>query len=95
MVAPHGAARRAEYRAACPSLQVQIHRYHRAMRIAALGIGVLLVLAGLVWIAQGLNLAWAPASFMTADRLWVLIGAITAAGGAVLIGWARSGVAPR
>lgn len=59
------------------------------MRVAWLVLGVLLVGAGLVWIAQGLNLPWAPASFMTADRLWVLIGAITVAGGAVVIGWSR------
>lgn len=59
------------------------------MRVAWLVLGVLLVAAGLVWIAQGLNLPWAPSSFMTADRLWVLIGAVTVAGGAVVIGWAR------
>lgn len=60
------------------------------MRTMALVIGVLLVLAGLVWIAQGLNLPFAPRSFMTADRAWVLYGAITVVGGAALVGWARS-----
>jgi len=64
-------------------------RYHRRMRIAALVLGVLIVLAGLVWIAQGLNLPFAPRSFMTADRTWVLLGAITAVAGALLVGWAR------
>lgn len=64
-------------------------RYHRPMRIIVLVIGVMLVLGGLVWIAQGLNLPFAPRSFMTADRAWVLYGAITAVGGAVLVGWAR------
>ena len=49
----------------------------------------MLVLAGLVWIAQGLNLPWAPRSFMTADRTWIVIGAATALAGAVLIGWSR------
>ena len=58
------------------------------MRTMALVIGVLLVLAGLVWIAQGLNLPFAPRSFMTADRAWVLYGAITAVGGGALVGWA-------
>ena len=48
-----------------------------------------MVLGGLVWIAQGLNLPFAPQSFMTADRLWVLIGAMTALGGVVVVGWAR------
>jgi hypothetical protein len=59
------------------------------MRAAVSVIGVLLVLAGLVWVAQGLNLPFAPRSFMTADRAWILIGAITAAAGALLFGWAR------
>ncbi len=52
-------------------------------------LGVLVVLGGLVWIAQGLDLPFAPTSFMTADRLWVFIGAVAALTGAVLIGWAR------
>jgi hypothetical protein len=59
------------------------------MRVTLLAIGVLLVLAGLVWVAQGMNLPFAPRSFMTSERSWVLIGAITAVGGGVLIGWAR------
>ena len=63
--------------------------YDRCMRVLYLIIGAVLVLGGLVWIAQGLDLPFAPTSFMTADRLWVLIGAATALGGAVLIGWAR------
>jgi hypothetical protein len=65
-----------------------------AMRIAALVIGTLLVLAGLVWIAQGLNLPLAPRSFMTADRTWVLLGAVTAVAGAALVGWSRSRRSP-
>jgi hypothetical protein len=59
------------------------------MRSTVAVIGVLLVLAGLVWVAQGLNLPFAPRSFMTADRAWVLIGAITVAAGAGAFGWAR------
>ncbi len=59
------------------------------MRPLLLVLGILLIGAGLVWLAQGLNLPFAPASFMTADRTWILIGAITAAAGAVLVGWAR------
>ena len=60
------------------------------MRPTLLVLGILLVLAGLVWTAQGLNLPLAPRSFMTADRAWILIGAVTTVGGAVLIGWART-----
>ena len=69
--------------------QVRFERYDRGMRITLLGLGILLVLSGLVWIAQGLNLPFAPRSFMTADRAWIFIGAVTAVGGAVLIGRAR------
>ena len=59
------------------------------MRPLHLTLGLLLVVAGLVWLAQGLDLPFAPTSFMTNDRSWVLIGAITAAAGVVLIWWSR------
>jgi len=59
------------------------------MRITFLVLGVLLVLAGLVWVAQGLNLPFAPRSFMTADRTWIVFGAVAAMGGALLVRWAR------
>ncbi len=65
------------------------------MRLVLLAIGVLLVLAGAVWIAQGLDLPFAPSSFMTADRTWVLIGAVTVLGGTVLIGWTRRAARPK
>ena len=81
--------RRAEYYPSVTGPQVVSRGYHRAMRVTLLAIGVLLVLAGLVWVAQGLNLPFAPKSFMTADRLWVLLGAATAVAGVAVIGWAR------
>ena len=60
------------------------------MRALVIVLGVLLVvLGGLVWIAQGLNLPFAPRSFMTADRLWIVIGAVTVVAGVVVVGWAR------
>ena len=61
----------------------------RPMRIAAIVIGILLIAVGLVWIAQGLDLPFAPQSFMTADRTWVVIGAAAALGGAVVAIWGR------
>ena len=64
------------------------------MRTVLLVIGILLILAGGVWIAQGLNLPFAPRSFMTSDRTWILIGAVTAVAGGVLLSWARSREVP-
>jgi uncharacterized membrane protein len=61
------------------------------MRTGGIVLGVLLILGGLVWMAQGLDLPFAPRSFMTADRLWILIGAITIVAGIVIVGWARQG----
>lgn len=84
------AARRAEYCARRHAPQVEMRRYDRSMRhTGRLLLGALLVVSGLVWIAQGLNLSWAPRSFMTADRLWVFIGAVAVVAGATVIGWAR------
>ena len=45
-------------------------------------IAVLLILSGLVWILQGVNIL--PGSFMTGDPQWAINGAITAAIGAGL-----------
>jgi hypothetical protein len=59
------------------------------MRVAQLVLGIVLTLSGAVWIAQGLNLPFAPRSFMTADRAWILIGAATVVAGIVMVGWSR------
>ena len=48
-------------------------------------LAAVLVLAGLVWLAQGLNLPFAPGSFMTADPLWAVIGAATALAGLAVL----------
>ncbi len=55
------------------------------MRAPLIVLGILLLGAGLVWVAQGLNLPFAPRSFMTADRTWVVIGAVAVLGGAAVI----------
>ena len=44
-------------------------------------LAALLVLGGAVWLAQGLNLPFAPGSFMTGDPWWVVIGALAVLGG--------------
>ena len=59
------------------------------MRNVALVLGALVVLGGLVWIAQGLNLPFAPRSFMTADRTWIALGALAVALGGATVSWAR------
>ena len=59
------------------------------MRIGLLALGILLGLAGLVWIAQGMNLPFAPRSFMTADRTWIVLGAVAVVAAVVVIGRAR------
>lgn len=59
------------------------------MRIGLGVLGVLVALGGLVWIAQGLNLPFAPRSFMTADRAWVVVGALAVLAGILLIGRSR------
>ncbi len=56
------------------------------MRNVSIVLGILLVLGGLVWVAQGLDLPFVPQSFMTADRTWIVLGA-----GAVLLGIALLG----
>jgi hypothetical protein len=49
--------------------------------------GVLLVLMGIVWILQGINVL--PGSFMTGQTKWAVIGMITAAIGIALLVFAR------
>ena len=58
------------------------------MKLAA---GIILVIAGVVWILQGLDAAFAPKSFMTDDRQWVLWGGLALISGAVLIWFGRRG----
>jgi hypothetical protein len=45
-------------------------------------IAVLLILAGVIWILQGVNIL--PGSFMTGDPQWAINGAITAVVGIAL-----------
>ena len=49
-------------------------------------LGVLLAVAGAVWILQGLNII-VSSSFMTGDRLWVVLGAVAVVGGVALSRW--------
>lgn len=49
--------------------------------------GVLLILMGIVWILQGINVL--PGSFMTGQRKWAVNGAIAAIIGIALLVFAR------
>ena len=60
------------------------------MRVPLLIIGLVLMLGGLVWIAQGLNLPFAPRSFMTADRSWIVFGSIAVLVGGI-VAWRAAG----
>jgi hypothetical protein len=59
------------------------------MRTVATALGLLLALGGAVWIAQGLNLPFAPRSFMTADRTWIVLGFLAVVAGFATVRWAR------
>ena len=61
------------------------------MRRVAGILGLLLAVGGAVWIAQGLNLPFAPRSFMTADRTWIVLGFIAVLAGIATFRWARRG----
>lgn len=61
----------------------------RPMRTVAMVLGVLLTVGGAVWIAQGLNLPFAPRSFMTADRTWIVLGFLAVVAGFATVRWAR------
>lgn len=56
-----------------------------------LATGIFLILAGAVWVLQGLNVAFAPESFMTANGWWVVWGAVAIVIGIVLVFRSRTG----
>jgi hypothetical protein len=59
------------------------------MRMAWLATGFVLIGAGLVWVAQGLNLPFAPGSFMTSQPVWAGIGLVAVATGVVAVARGR------
>jgi hypothetical protein len=55
------------------------------MRDLSRALGIILGIMGAIWIMQGLDIDFAPQSFMTGDPLWVVLGAVAVlAGGALL-----------
>ena len=61
------------------------------MRRAAFVLGLLVALAGLVFSLQGAGIL--PGSYMTGDRLWLVIGLLMVVAGAGLAAWGRRGTA--
>ena len=59
--------------------------YDPCVRTLLVVVGIVLILGGLVWMAQGLNLPFAPRGFMTSDRTWIVLGAIAVMGGGFLV----------
>jgi uncharacterized membrane protein HdeD (DUF308 family) len=57
------------------------------MRIAMNFAGALLLMMGVVWILQGINIL--PGSFMTGQKQWAVYGAIAAVIGIALLVMAR------
>ncbi|MGM1063029.1 hypothetical protein [Saccharothrix sp. Mg75] len=53
------------------------------MKKLSIGAGVLLVLLGAVWTAQGLG--YLEGSFMTGQELWTAIGLLCVVGGGALL----------
>lgn len=51
--------------------------------------GALLAVAGVIWMLQGFDVAFAPQSFMTGSLQWVFWGGASVAAGAGLIWWDR------
>jgi hypothetical protein len=57
------------------------------MKILATVLGILLVLIGVVWILQGINVL--PGSFMSGQTKWAINGGIAVVAGALLFLWSR------
>jgi uncharacterized membrane protein HdeD (DUF308 family) len=51
--------------------------------------GIVLIVSGVVWMLQGMNSRYAPRSFMTDSREWILFGAIAVALGVWMTASAR------
>jgi hypothetical protein len=55
------------------------------MVIARRVVGVVLILAGAVWIGQGTNVI--HGSSMTGSAFWAIVGTVCVVAGLVLLGW--------
>ncbi|WP_432769701.1 MAG: hypothetical protein HEQ22_02860 [Sphingopyxis sp.] len=61
-----------------------------ALKGAMTVVGIALMMMGLLWVLQGLDIVrWPASSFMLGDITWTRNGAILAAAGALLVVLAR------
>ncbi len=62
------------------------------IRILATILGVIAIVAGLLFVAQGTGVVlWPADSFMLSDRAWAVRGAVLAAVGGIIVWLARRG----
>ena len=52
-------------------------------------LGIVLVVAGAVWAAQGLDVGFVPQSSMTGEVTWVILGSLGVVVGLGVIWWSR------
>jgi hypothetical protein len=65
------------------------HIFNRVMRTVSSLIGIAMILMGIVWMLQGLNLAF-RVGFMVGDYHWTIYGAILALVGAAQLVWSNT-----
>lgn len=63
--------------------------FNVVMRIVSSAIGIAMILMGLVWMLQGLNLAF-RVGFMVGDYHWTIYGAILALVGVAQLVWSNT-----
>jgi hypothetical protein len=63
--------------------------FNVVMRIVSTLIGIAMILMGIVWILQGLNLAF-RVGFMVGDFRWTIYGAILALVGVAQVIWSNT-----
>lgn len=63
--------------------------FNTIMRIVSSLLGLVLIAVGVVWILQGLDLAF-RVGFMVGEKRWVLYGAIAAAVGIAQVVWSNT-----
>ena len=73
----------AEYTRPAPERKRAI--YAASVRTVWLVGGALLAIAGLIFVLQGIYVAFAPKSLMTGDPLWVVLGSLAVVGGLALV----------